>query len=81
MIRKGRELNFVVDFPSQIGKLRYFVKYKSKKKITDKDLFLAMEEGSEKGLPVLFLSGGELNKKAQKYIDENISGKLLFKSL
>jgi len=42
---------------------------------------LAMEEGSEKGLPVLFLSGGELNKKAQKYIDENISGKLLFKSL
>jgi hypothetical protein len=81
MVRKGRELNFVVDFPSQIGKLRYFVKYKNKKKITDKDLFLAMEEGSEKGLPVLFLSGGELNKKAQKYIDENISGKLLFKSL
>lgn len=81
MVRKGRELNFVVDFPSQIGKLRYFVKYKNKKKITDKDLFLAMEEGAEKGLPVLFLSGGELNKKAQKYIDENISGKLLFKSI
>jgi hypothetical protein len=81
MIRKGRELNFVIDFPSRIGKLRYFVKYKNKKNITDKDLFDALNEGMEKGFPVLFLSEGELNKKAQKYMDENISGKLIFKSL
>jgi len=81
MIRKGRELNFIIDFPSQIGKLRYFAKYKNKKKITDKDLFLAIDEGADKGLPVLFLSSGELTKKAQAYLDENISGKLIFKSL
>ncbi len=81
VVRKGREFNFVIDVPSRMGKLRYFVKYKNKKNITDKDLLDALDEGSEKGLPVLFLSQGELNKKAQKYMDENISGRLLFKSL
>ncbi|MBT6995007.1 hypothetical protein HN865_03250 [Candidatus Woesearchaeota archaeon] len=81
VVRKGREFNFVIDVPSRLGKLRYFVKYKNKKSITDKDLLGAFDEGMEKGLPILFLSGGELNKKAQKYMDENISGRLLFKSL
>jgi len=81
VVRKGREFNFVIDVPSRLGKLRYFVKYKNKKSITDKDLFDALNEGMEKGFPVLFLSEGELNKKAQKYMDENISGKLIFKSL
>jgi len=80
-VRKGRELNFVIDVPSRLGKLRYFVKYKNKKNITDKDLLDALNEGMEKRLPVLFLSVGELNKKAQKYIDDNISGRFIFKSL
>lgn len=81
IVRKGREFNFVVDVPSNLGKLRYFVKFKNKKSITDKDLFSALGEAKEKELPVLFLSNGELNKKAQKYVDENISGKLVFRNI
>ncbi len=81
VVRKGREFNYVVDVPSNLGKLRYFVKFKKKKKITDKDLLSALGEAGEKNLPVLFLTNGELTKKAQKYIDENVSGQLVLKNI
>jgi len=81
IVRKGRELNYIADVPSNLGKLRYFVKFKNKKKITDVDLFSTLEEAREKNLPVLFLTNGELTKKAQKYIDDNISGQLVLKRI
>ena len=80
-IRKNKEMNFVVDIPSNIGKLRYFVKYKNKKSIADNDLISALDEANKKGLPVLFLSNGELSKKAEKYLNNNVSGKIVFKSI
>jgi hypothetical protein len=81
IVRKGRELNYVVDVPSNLGQLRYFVKFKNKKKITDVDLFSALEEANKKKLPVLFLTNGELTKKAQEYINENVSGQLVLKNI
>lgn len=81
VVRKEREFNYVVDVPSNLGKLRYFVKFKNKKKITDKDLFSALDEAKEKNLPVLFLTNGELTKKAQEYVDNNISGQLVLKNI
>ena len=81
IVRKGREFNFVIDVPSNLGKLRYFVKFKNKKSITDKDLLSALDEASKKKLPVLFLTNGELSKKAQEYIDENVSGQLVFRNV
>ena len=81
VVRKGREFNYIVDVPSNLGKLRYFVKFKNKKKITDTDLTSALDEAGKNKLPVLFLTTGELNKKAQKFIDENISGQLVFKKI
>ncbi len=81
IVRKGREFNFVVDVPSSLGKLRYFVKFKNKKKIGDSDFLAAIEEANKQKLPVLFLGNGELNKKAQKYLDENVSGQLVFKGI
>ena len=81
IVRKGREFNFVIDVPSNLGKLRYFVKFKNRKNITDNDLLSALNEASKQKLPVLFLTNGELNKKAQKYIDENVSGQLVFRNV
>jgi hypothetical protein len=81
IVRKGREFNFVIDVPSNLGKLRYFVKFKNKKSVTDKDLLSALDEAGKRNLPVLFLTNGELNKKAQKYVDENVSGQLVFRNV
>lgn len=80
IVRKGKEMNFIGDIPSNIGKLRYFIKFKSKKIIADNDLISALDEGNKKGLPVLFLSDGEMNKKAESYLNNNVSGKLIFKN-
>ena len=81
VVKKSKEINFIVDIPSNLGKLRYFVKYKSKKSISDKDLLDALKEAALKNLPLLYLSDGSLSTKAQKYIDENISGQLIFRKL
>jgi hypothetical protein len=81
VVRKDKELNFVVDLPSNIGRLRYFVKFKSKKTISDVDLISASDEARSKKLPVLFLSKGDLTKKAQKYLNDNVSGQLVFRNI
>ena len=78
-IRKGKEINFVVDIPTVLGKLRYFVKVRSKKSISDKDIQSAWDEGNKKKLPVLFLTDGSLTKKAEKYLNDNVSGQFLLK--
>lgn len=80
-VKKGKEINFVIDVPSNLGKLRYFVKYKSKKSISDKDLLDALKEATAKNLPLLYLSDGNLSAKAQKYVDDNITGQLIFRKL
>jgi hypothetical protein len=79
VVRKNKEFNFVTDIPTTLGKLRYFVKGKSKKTIGDKDLQLAWDEGNKIKLPVLFLTDGELTKKAEKFLNDNVSGQFVFK--
>lgn len=80
VVRKNKEFNFVVDVPTKLGKLRYFVKAKTKKTINDKDIQMAWDEGIGKKLPVLFLSDGTLTKKAEKFLNDNVSGQFIFKS-
>lgn len=77
---KKNEINMIIKFGSDLGELNYFLYAKNKKKISDSDLRLAYSKGQQKKLPVLFLSRGELTKKAQKYL-ENIKGYLMFRKL
>jgi len=81
VVRKGKEINFVVEIPSQIGKLKFFVKAKDKKKINDADLSVAHSEGSSKNLSVLFLTCGELTKKAKEMVENRIGGVFIFKKI
>ncbi|MFH1133961.1 MAG: hypothetical protein V1735_05695 [Nanoarchaeota archaeon] len=64
LVRQG-EADFIVMLNSTVGRLTYYCKAKSKKKITDSDLSSAYVQGEMKKLPVLFLSSGELTKKAK----------------
>ncbi len=77
---KKNEINMTIKFGSDLGELNYFLYAKNKKRINDSDLRLAYSKGQQRKLPVLFLSSGELTKKAQKYL-ENLKGYLMFRKL
>ena len=68
LIKNNKEIDYMVEIPSPLGMLRFFVKAKDKKRINEDDLTLAQ---SKTRLPVMFLSSGELNKEAEQHIKDN----------
>ena len=77
IIRKASEIEFVIKVPSNVGSLIYFCKAKGKKRINDGDLSSAFIQGQTKKLPVLFLTKGELTKKAQEMLENEFKGMTL----
>jgi len=78
IVKKDKEFNFLVEIPSNLGRLKYFVKVRNKKKINEGDLSLAYNEAQAKSLPLLFLTNGDIAKKAKEHLDKNLSG-IVFK--
>ena len=73
IIRKG-EIDFIVQVPSAVGALEYYCKAKNKKKINDADLASAFAQGQLRKLPVLFITNGELTKRAQEMLQKDFKG-------
>src|SRR3989344_3852489 len=71
ILRKNSELEYLVEIPSSVGKVKFFVKYRNKKVITDAYLVLAHNDAQLRKLPLLFLSSGDLNKKAIEYASKH----------
>ncbi len=71
IIRKNTETDFILEIPSAIGNLEYYCKAKNKKRVSDTDLSSAYAQGHLKKLPVLFLTKGELTKKAKETVDRD----------
>ena len=76
-----KEFLSICSFDSKIGKLVYLVYAKDKKNINESDLSLAYNYGLKFKLPVIVLTSGELSKKSQKYLNENLKGYVLFRKL
>lgn len=68
--RKGAECHFEITIPSPVGRLTYFAFAKSKKRVNDTDLSQAYVAGQLRKLPVVFLSRGELSKKAAELLKD-----------
>lgn len=66
-----KDLFAVVSSPTQLGRLKFLVIVKNKKRIGDSDITLALHSGQKNKMPVLFLTPGKLSKKAEKYAEEN----------
>lgn len=81
IVRKNSDVEMRIKFPSNFGDLEFFLKAKNKKRIGDNDLILAHSKGQKHKIPTLFLSNGGLTKKAEKYINENLKGYLIFRNL
>ena len=80
IIRKGYDLEFETSLNSTIGSLNIYTKARNKKKINDKDLSLILNLSNEKKSPILFLTNGELTKKASKYLAQN-KNLILFRNI
>ena len=68
VIRKGREVDFMIQVGSAFGLLTYYCRAKHKARVTDADLSSAYVQGQLKKLPVIFLSTGEPTKKAKEML-------------
>ena len=73
IIRKNSEIEMTLFIPSPAGKLKYFCKVRDKKKSNDKDLSSAFVEGQMKKLPILYVTTGEITKKAQQKVEQDFS--------
>ncbi|MBU2634306.1 MAG: hypothetical protein KJ674_03605 [Nanoarchaeota archaeon] len=71
IIKKNKEIEFTSHIPSEIGNIKFYIKFKDKKKISDSDLSIEHNKSQLKKLPLLFLTTGELTKKAKEYIINN----------
>ena len=81
IIRKNTEINMTVKVPSNLGELEFLLIAKNKKTVSDSDLTLAFNKAQLKNLPALFLSSGDLTKKAKDYLEKNLKGYLIFKKV
>lgn len=78
IIKKNKEINYIAGINTDLGKGIFFLKYKDKRKISEADLSLAMHEAGK--LPLIFLSTGELNKKARELLGTEFKG-VIFKKI
>lgn len=66
ILRKNSDIELIIKIPSEVGKLKYFCKAKDKKKTNDKDLSSCFVDAQMRKLPMLYVTTGELTKKAQE---------------
>ncbi len=67
---KKKEYFAEVKGDTNFGKVVYHVMAKDKKSITDNDLLQAIQTCQDKKMPVILVSKGEPNRKAQEKLDE-----------
>jgi len=70
VVKKKTDYDIVVELPSPVGTLQYYCKARGKKKIGDADISAAYVQGQLRKLPILFLTNGELTKKAQTVLSQ-----------
>lgn len=67
---KKREYVAKVRINSELGKIEFLAFCKDKRATTENDLTIAHQKAQSLKLPTLFISTGNLNKKAEKYLEE-----------
>ncbi|MBI2498976.1 hypothetical protein HYV88_01915 [Candidatus Woesearchaeota archaeon] len=79
--RKNREVEGNVRVKSELGILDFYFIAKNKKKINEADLSLANDKGRKHKMHILFLTNGELSKKTQKYLEDNLKGSVIVRRI
>ena len=77
---KKKKAKYIIDFPSSIGAVRFFVTVHDKRSISKSDVALAYTEAANKKLPALLISSGKLASNAEDY-SEQLGSYFKFKQL
>lgn len=77
LIRKGSEYEFIIEMETPMGFAEYYCKAKSKKKCNDGDLSSAYLQGQTRRIPVVFITTGEVAKKAKEKTKTDYKGMLI----
>ncbi|MFC2134749.1 hypothetical protein ACFLTH_09045, partial [Bacteroidota bacterium] len=75
--KKKSEIELRILIPSNVGQMEYYCKAKSKKKCNDGDLSSAYIKGQSLKLPVLFITIGEITKKAKEMLSKDFKGMMV----
>jgi len=70
---KNKEYNALIKINSDLGPIIFKLQAKDKKTVSDADLSKLVGEAQRIPLPALFMSYGEIKKKAQEFLDKYIS--------
>jgi len=79
-VKKNSEVDCIVELQTSIGNVRYFCKSKNKKKISEGDISSALLQAQSKNLPLLFLTNGNLTKKANEMLGKEFKN-IVFKNI
>jgi len=79
VVKKEAELDLLIELQTPFGPALYFCKAKAKKKSAEADLISAKLEGNTRHLPVLYLSNGEVTKKALDLLSTTCKGVIIGK--
>ena len=74
--KKGRELEFEIQIPSQLGDVNYLCIVLTKSKVSDADVSKWYVQGQTNKLPVLLLYSGDLGKNTLKLTSNFINFKM-----
>jgi len=66
--------DLIVEVPSPVGNIKYFCRVNDKKKTNDSDLASAFVQGQQNKLPVLYITSGQLTKKAKEMLNKEFKG-------
>lgn len=80
-IKKDKEIDFIADFETGLGKLRYLIKAKAKPSIAEADVIKAFSEGQMKNLPVILITNGKVSKKTYSMIENKFAGQIAIKEI
>jgi hypothetical protein len=80
VIKKGTEMDFIIEVPSVVGNLRCYCKAKSKKKIDEDELSSFFVKAQYKKMQLILVSDGDLSPKAGDMLRKELSG-MIFRRL
>lgn len=77
IVRKKAEVDLVLQVPTPVGTVEYFCKAKSKRKSNDGDVAGALLAAQQRRLPAIYLTTGEVTKKAKELTQTQLKGVLI----
>jgi hypothetical protein len=78
ILKKGTEIDMIIEVPSAVGRLTYYCKAKNKKRSNEGDLAATFVQAQMRKIPALYLTRGDITKKAEEMLGREFKG-LIFR--